>query len=528
MQADVVVVGGGLAGLTAACSAHDRGARVILVDRFSIGLGTNTGLSNAVFTCPMPTYSRKDYCRDTLDIGRGLNDPKRVQSVAENAEETFAFLQSLGLSLLSRDIGYTVKSARINRPRGAALATVLAQSVKARRIGVVTGLLVTDILTGDGRIKGITGINKEGDTVSIYAPAVVLATGGAGALYRQNDNQRNAMGQGYFLAARSGLALWDMEFVQFLPLVVTKPGMPMLPLFPPYPEETRLINTRGEDITAKHGIKDLEDAFRTRRDDFSLIMYEESLRGPVYVDMTRIPPKSWEQYPQSLLNHPKLGFKAGPVAVGPAAHFCMGGVETDDRGETSLPGLYACGEVAWGMHGANRRSGNALTECAVMGRLSGMHAADYARSNALRPGVPGNPVDLKNSAASHKALSLGRCRAVLRRYAWDYAGLVRSAEDIEKGIEAVKRWEEELQEIDPQDVSQYRLKWRLSAGAFVLKAILRASLGRRESRGSFNRTDFPNPDEKTGRKNSCLRFEVRTGNFSLSHHPVRGTDSRAL
>jgi succinate dehydrogenase/fumarate reductase flavoprotein subunit len=202
----------------------------------------------------------------------------------------------------------------------------------------------------------------------------------------------------------------------------------------------------------------------------------------------------------------------------------MGGIKTDDRGQTSLPGLYACGEVVWGMHGANRRGGNALTECAVMGRLAGIHAADYAGSNPFS-----SPLKVESGLAwaqggSSQKASLKEIRTRLREIAWEHAGVIRSADGIQTGLAKLEDTESELGKTRAENVDQLKLKRGLMAGCFVLKAVLTASAPRHESRGSFVRSDFPNEDDHNWLKNSCLTYDETTNAFSLSYHPVNTTD----
>ena len=139
-----------------------------------------------------------------------------------------------------------------------------------------------------------------------------------------------------------------------------------------------MVTTSGEDILRKHGINDIYDAVIRSRDQFSAILYQESLTGPVYMDYRKVPVSLWGKQPLSLLTKLKFDFRRQPFAISPAAHFFMGGVGVDENAQTSLPGLFACGEVVSGLHGANRMGGNALTECLVFGRVAGRHAAQYA------------------------------------------------------------------------------------------------------------------------------------------------------
>jgi aspartate oxidase len=204
----------------------------------------------------------------------------------------------------------------------------------------------------------------------IQSRAVILSAGGAGAIYRRNDNQRSILGDGYALALRAGLPLFDLEFVQFYPFVLGEPRLSSFLLYPPYSKEVRLFNEKGEDLLEQFSFRgDLNQAIVAQRDRLSIALYHASQNGDVFFDLTQVPEGEWEHYPLNFLKKSKFPFRDRPFLVSPAVHFFMGGVEIDEKAATSLPGLFAAGEVVWGIHGANRLGGNALTECAVFGAI---------------------------------------------------------------------------------------------------------------------------------------------------------------
>jgi len=383
VKKDVAVIGAGCAGMVAALEAHTNGATAVLVDRGPIGVGTNSALAGGGFAGPTRDYGPDEYLRAVLRAGRGLNREVLVRLTAKEAPDAFSLLRSLGLELVEQSGRYHLKPALPGLTGGAVLVRALAREIEnARNIDLLRGVYVTEILKDNGAVRGVRGFDRSGEEVLIYAPAVVLATGGAGALYLRNDNQKNIMGQGYYLAAKVGLELWDMEFVQFYPLVIGEAGLPAVPVYPPYPQEVRLINSEGQDILEKYGIDDLEKARLTKRDTFSAILYRESLSGSVSMDYRAVPAHFFQTHP---LRRIKFDFSERPLRISPATHFFMGGVQIDETAQTSLPGLFACGEAAWGLHGANRMGGNALTECIVFGRIAGGRAAQYARTHPVSP-----------------------------------------------------------------------------------------------------------------------------------------------
>jgi len=198
----------------------------------------------------------------------------------------------------------------------------------------------------------------------------------------------------------------------------------------------------------------------------------------------------------------------------------MGGIRIDESGQTALPGLFACGEVAWGLHGANRMSGNALMECVVFGRIAGRGAARYALN------YPTSLPDLKELSKGFSydpSSSQGTQRKLQRRIreiAWRCAGVVRSEKGLREGLAEVKKLEIELKGIAPHTVHDRKLKQDLMGATFVLKAVLYASVSRKESRGSFIREDFPQQDDLNWRKNSCLTYDWEDDRFSVSYYPA--------
>jgi len=524
MKNNVIIVGAGLAGMVAAMSAHDEGAFVILIDRGSIGLGTNSALAGGQFTGPTFLHSQEEYVRDTLDVGRGINRDRLVRLVASKASDGFDYLREMGLDLIETPTAFRIQSSSPDIIPGVTLVKKVAEKVKERPgIQVITGFYVTEFLTANGQVYGVRGFNKEGKDITIQCESVIIATGGGGAIYSKNDNQKTIMGQGYYLAAKAGLKLWDMEFVQCYPLVITEPHLPSMLVYPPYPHEVKLMNEKGEDILARYGIHDINDAIMKKRDELSVILYEESKTVSVLMDFSEVPEHMWGIYPLSVLDKLHYNVREKPFTVGPAAHFCMGGVEVDEEGQTGLDGLYACGEVTWGLHGANRRGGNALTECVVMGRIAGKSAAVHVTKK--RKVTTQKPIkNVKESVASRRRVlpvPLRELRTLLRVIAWDYAGIVRDEEGMGEGFRKLNSLEQDLKKISWSNVRERAIREDLSSATFFLRAIISASFGRKESRGSFIRKDFPNEDNINWRKNSCLTYNPETNTFSVTYHSVQ-------
>jgi succinate dehydrogenase/fumarate reductase flavoprotein subunit len=509
----VLIIGAGLAGMTATVAAQQEGAEVVLIDRGGIGLGSNSAMANGVFAGPSSAYSEEEYVRDTLEIGKGINHEPYVRLVAREAVGAFGFLRSLGVNLVENSRGiYVPAVGKPDVPRGVTIVRALRERIRGlERVKVITGFQVAALVRDGERVYGVKGWDRLGREVTVRGSAVILATGGAGAVYLRNDNQKSTMGQGFLLAAKAGLELWDMEFVQFYPFVIAEPHLPSVMLYPPYPREARLLDGRGSDLGEKHGLQDLDTAIRRRRDELAAIIVREGLAGPVRMDLTRVPPVAWDDYPLSLLGRMNFDFRRYPVTISPAAHFFMGGVRIHENAETDAPGLFACGEVVWGLHGANRRGGNALTECVVTGRMAGRESAQRSTLEKVVSAVQERPGERWAASQTHATGELRRLRASIREVAWECAGVVRSDEGLVRGVESVREREARLREIVPGTSSERGLKEDLTSALFVVKAVLTASLDRKESRGAFCREDFPQQDDANWGASSCLAYESSTG-----------------
>jgi succinate dehydrogenase/fumarate reductase flavoprotein subunit len=523
MSKRVIIVGAGLAGLTAACAAAREGAPVLVVDRGPIGMGTNSALANGVMSGPSERFKPEDHIRDTLRVGGGLNCTSRVRLLAREAPSGFQFLRSAGIPVKERGAQRTVVSPDPQVIPGVTLMRKLADHARGLDgVHTLSGFCVTGLRCGDGRVCGVRGFNRQGEDLEIEAPAVVLATGGAGAVYGRHDNQKRIMGQGYALAARVGLELMDMEFVQFYPLVLADPGLPALIVYPPFAREATLTDASGRNLLEKHGLTDVNDAIVKKRDLFSALLFEEAKAGGVFLDLRGVPDAAWGVHPLAILRRLRFPFREKPVAVAPAVHFMMGGLRAAETGETGVRGLFACGEILWGLHGANRLGGNALTECVVSGALAGRFAAERALGSKPMPACsekakpPARP-DRPGSMADYRAI-----RKLLGGAAWNGAGIVRAEGPMRAALSSLGEMEGQLDRMAPRTVAERLLENDIRSGILTLRAILQAGIGRQESRGSFLRSDHPNQDDEGWRRNSCLTCDETTRGFAVSYLPVEG------
>jgi succinate dehydrogenase/fumarate reductase flavoprotein subunit len=393
-------------------------------------------------------------------------------------------------------------------------------------------VVIFDLVIEEEKVQGAFGFFRNGKPCLIKSKAVILAAGGGGAIYRRNDNQKSILGDGYGLALRAGIPLFDLEFVQFYPFALAEPRLSTFMVFPPYPKEIRMCNEKGEDLLERLGIRgDFSRAIITQRDRFSIALYEASQKGDVYFDLTRVPEEKWEHFPLNFLKKSKFPFHDRPFLISPAVHFFMGGIEIDEKGRTAISGLFAAGEVTWGIHGVNRHGGNALTECIVFGAIAGQSAGEYARLKEENPSTLSVVLRRRWERRARRYIksrrgTFDRPRNLLKELkglVWRCAGPAREGDSLREGLDRLSPIEERIDRVYPATVEDLFNKRDLENVALLVKAIFKGSLLRTESRGAFFRKDFPNQDDPNWLKNTCYRLEK--GELRVTHQPVQGLSS---
>ena len=506
-QSDVLVVGSGIAGLTAALGCVP--LRVTVLTKASLGHGGSSpwaqgGIAAAVGADDSPAL----HAADTAAAGAGLNDPAVVDLLTGEGPQRVQALLDLGARFdrdaagrlaLGREAAHSRR--RILHARGDATgAEIVRALVEAVRrtpeIEVVDGAFAVDLVAEDGTVSGVVAIHPDGRRMLHLAPAVVLATGGLGQLYLHTTNPREATGDGLAMAARAGARLTDVEFVQFHPTALSSgsagpdDGSPM-------PLLTEALRGEGAILVDQNGYRFMADEHPDRelapRDVVARAIWRRLMAGDrVYLDSrAAVGERFPERFPTvfALCQERGLDPRTEPIPVAPAAHYHMGGIAVDDHGRASLPGLWACGEVAaTGVHGANRLASNSLLEALVFGARV---AEDLV---AARPALR-TPRGLW-AAARRAGEAAGRgleapgdaeLVAAVRRIAWKRLGLVRDEAGLTSAVEELER----LAERYPQAAQAAGEARNLLAIGRLLAA---AALARRESRGGHYRTDFPLAD----------------------------------
>jgi len=516
ITSQVLIIGSGAAGLRAAIAAREAGCETLVISKGRPGRGTSTLMSEGVFAGTRECEAPDRHRQQTLEAGRGLNDRSLVEVLVSEAPQRLREMVQWGMegSLLA---GYLFAQGT---PPFWGEAIIRCLLKKATSLGVKF-LPQIAVIGMDAAPQGIwvQGFRVPGgEALYLHGTAIVLATGGAGALYERHDNPQGMWGEGYALAYEAGAMLRDMEFVQFYPLGVAEPGQPPYVIPPRLADHGTLINEKGEELLRKYDITERPAAARAR-DCLSQALFREiQVRGgEVFLDLRNLTEDQWNRDPFSAsvreLYCRRFGAKERLIRVAPMAHHVMGGVKTDTWGKTSIEGLSAAGEVTGGLHGANRMGGNALSETLVFGARAGLAAAQWVQAHGPPTRVQGRPpremaasgrLSPRQADVPHKELL-----ARLRRDLWMHGGILRDR----KGLLKVQETVREIQSLLPPE-GQDNLPGRLRERSFRLRLALRcaelilgAALRREESRGAHLREDFPQTDD--GRFKG--HWEVRKG-----------------
>jgi succinate dehydrogenase/fumarate reductase flavoprotein subunit len=518
LETDVLVIGSGLAGVLAARKAARMGCQVLLTSKVALKSG-NTIFAGGGWLVPRDRFSREDYIRHVMEGGKHLNDAGLVQVLAERAEPAVRSLMDLGAPLEKRGEKYWyVRSGMSSRYPGDIFMEVVLESIKDQGITPLPWVSIVDLLTEEGQASGALAFSNKEGPLAIGAKAIVLATGGGGNVYQRNDNHRAVGGDGYMLAVQLGLSLKDMEFVQFYPVALAEPGAPSVIFQPPIPKEATLQNSKGEDLFKKYGLTfTLAESVMEYRDQFTLVLIQETEKETVYLDCTGVPQENWNRFCLNQFAKINPVFRNRPFAVAPVVHFFMGGIEIDLQARTRIPGLFAAGEVTAGVHGANRMGGNALTECTVFGEIAGESAARYALSRpSVRRTVKKWPETYQFRTPKPEERNLFK---EIQRITWSHAGPIRSGDSLRAGMKKISDIEGKVSALEAS--AKLSGRRNLKTALLLSKVILKASLERKESRGAFYRKDFPQTDDSQWLKHIVLKFDPETSDVTVTHQPVR-------
>ena len=521
-QFDVLVVGAGAAGLYAALCLPES-YQVGLITKDNLPLSASDWAQGGIAAAIAPSDSPILHVEDTMLAGAGLCDLEAVKFLVEEAPDCIASLVDMGVAFDRKgsQLAMTLEAAH-SRPRvlhaadttgRAIIVTLTEQVLKRKNIQVISQAFALSLwLNPDKRCQGVSLV-YQGQVSWVRAGAVVLATGGGGQVFAQTTNPSVSTGDGVAIAWRSGAILRDLEFVQFHPTALTKPGAPRFLISEAVRGEgAHLVDSVGRRFAFDyHPAGELAPRDVVSRAIFSHLqkIAADPSTGHVFLDLRPIPEeKIRHRFPNIIQVCQRWGIDVfrEPIPVAPAAHYWMGGVATDLMNHTSIPGLYAVGETAsTGVHGANRLASNSLLECLVFGaQLAKLEIIknDYSKINEelILPSLNIlDPSDIEKIAT---------LRQELPRLVWQSAGICRSQEVLEDAIAQIEVWQQEFAALS---LSQYLLNltpgqtvsfnlpdatssmrtWGETYNLLdVAYLILKSATFRTESRGGHYRTDF--------------------------------------
>ena len=532
-QFDVLVVGAGAAGLYAA---------LCLPERFSVGLITKDNLplsasdwaQGGIAAAINPDDSPTLHVEDTLRAGAGLCDQEAVKFMAEQAPKCIQSLVELGVAFdrSGANLAMTLEAAH-SRSRvlhaadttGRAVVSTLTNRVLRRQnIQVITRAFALSLWLNpdNGCCQGVS-LLYQGRLIWVRAGAVVLATGGGGQVFAQTTNPAVSTGDGVAIAHRAGAILQDLEFVQFHPTALTKPGATCFLISEAVRGEgAHLVDSQGHRFAFDyHPSGELAPRDIVSRAIFSHLQHTGEAH--VWLDMHPIPPeKLAKRFPNinQVCRTAGIDVFTEPIPVAPAAHYWMGGVKTDLSNRTSIPGLYAIGETAsTGVHGANRLASNSLLECIVFGaQMANLEIANGVPRQSRGNEGNGEGQEVNQLPITNYPLPIDEIakieylRQELPRLVWQSAGICRQQEVLEKAVASVEVWRQEfaalqlskfLLSLQPNQTVELALPnadsllrtWGETYNLLdVAYLILKSAAFRTESRGGHYRIDYPDSD----------------------------------
>jgi succinate dehydrogenase / fumarate reductase flavoprotein subunit len=574
---DVIVVGAGGAGLRAAIEASAQGVKTALICKSLLGKAHTVMAEGGIAAAMGNVYSEDNWqvhFRDTMRGGKMLNNWRMAQIHAQESPDRVLELEEWGALfdrtqdglILQRDFGghRYARLAHVGDRTGLEMIRTLQQHAVHKGIDVYMECNIQRLLIDGGRVAGAFGYWREsGKFVLFKTKATVLATGGVGKAWKITSNSWEYTGDGITLGADVGADLIDMEMVQFHPTGMVWPpsvrGILVTEgvrgdggtlknsegkrfMFSYIPEFFK-AETADNEAEADRWYEDKKNNRRTPdllpRDEVARAINAEvkagrgSPHGGVFLDIAsrrnaeyikKRLPSMYHQFKELA----DVDITKEPMEVGPTCHYIMGGLRVDaDTTATTVPGLFAAGEVAAGLHGANRLGGNSLSDLLVFGRRAGLYAAEYAK--ALEGKLTIDAAQVEEVANAQLASFNGNggenpyaIHADLQNCMQNLVGIIRTEKELKQALDEIQVLKQRLKKVGVEGHRQYNPGWHLALDLHSLLSISEAvtlgALERKESRGGHTRDDYPNADPQFGKINIVIR--KKNGEWSLSHEPI--------
>jgi succinate dehydrogenase flavoprotein subunit len=533
---DVLVIGAGGAGLRAAIEALAQGASVGVVCKSLLGKA-HTVMAEGGIAAAMgnldPADNWKTHFRDTMNGGKLLNNWRMAQLHAQESPERVRELEQWGAlfdrtesgQILQRAFGgHTFKRlCHVGDRTGLEMIRTLQDRGVSLGFDVYMECTVVRLLTDAGRIAGAFAYWREnGRFVLFKAKSIVMATGGIGKAWRVTSNSWEYTGDGMALAYEAGAELMDMEFVQFHPTgMVWPPGVQGILVTEAVRGEGGMLrNKLGERFMEKYDPKKMD---LSTRDVVARAIYTEvregrgTEHGGAYLDISHKPaeyvkrklPSMYHQF----LELADVDITKGPMEVGPTCHYMMGGIRVEaETAQSTVPGLFAGGEAAAGLHGANRLGGNSLSDLLVFGRRAGLAAAKHAQRAPAAAADPAEIEEARRELLGPFVRTGGESPYAIHRDLQEtmhnLVGIYRNEEDLQKALSELEKLKDRAARCHADGSRLYNPGWHLARDLksmlIVSEAVARSALARQESRGAHSRIDFPNLSAEWGKKNNVI------------------------
>jgi len=538
LSTDVLIIGSGGAGLRAAIEARRYGANVLVISKSQMGLASCTASAMGAFRVSRGEKAIEKHFQETLETGRFLNNPALVKILVTEAWPAIRELDEFGVELLVEKDKASITTDK--PPAGTTLSKALSRYASSLGINVLEKTIAFDMLVYGNKCFGALVLKVDtGEIIAISAKAVVLATGGYSRLYIRNDNPPTITGDGLISAFQAGAELQDLEFIQFQPMFIDT-EVPRMPILDWLIEATKnlvpngpLVNKRGERFLDKYGL--LKQ--KILRDNLIIAIEREILEedeDSVIFDLTQLNPKEIEEaFDSKFCRHTIRPFKqilsARKLRIVSSAHYTMGGIRINENCETKVEGLYAVGEVASGIHGANRLGGNALTEIIVFGRIAGQQAAEYTkhaksvqvRQKYIKEGI--KTLQEFRGKSKSKRINPSLVKQNVKSVVSKFCKPIRSRKGLTYALEELKHIEKEVSFMFAGNSAQLKEAIEAKFMLTLAKLVVNSALAREESRGSHFRIDHPKSDDEKWLKNILLTKE--DNKVRIAYMPVKNKET---